>query len=138
MGRDNCIERQQGMVLLEALIAFVILAFSVGAITQVLQTSSRNHRLAHRYLVAASHAESLMAQLGSKSPIRAGQSNGRIDDVFSWRIVVSPIASKPGEKMSNGNLPALVRIATRIDWLDYGQPRSLDLTTMRVVGERQL
>ena len=87
---------QTGFSLLEVLVAFVILATSLGIIMQIFTLSARTSRTAEQYQIAALVAESRIAELLALPVIEPGHDNGVVDrgtgsslSTFEWESEVS-------------------------------------------------
>jgi general secretion pathway protein I len=129
--------RQQGFSLLEILVAFSILALSLGVLMQIFSGATRNADLARDQTRATALAQSLLASTHVEPVLTASENGGTTDDGLRWRIEVTPFedASEPGA-------PPAVPMPTSLDlWLikarvawggGFGSPeRSVDLTTLR-------
>lgn len=81
--------RQTGFSLLEVLVAFVILALSLGTIMRLFSTSLGNIAKTDRRAVAALVAESALASLGVDAPLTEGEMSGEAADGYRWRARVA-------------------------------------------------
>jgi general secretion pathway protein I len=131
-----------GFTLLEVLVAFVILAVSLGAIYQAFGVGARNARAAEAYTVAALLAESQLAAAGIEEPLFPGATEGEFAR-FRWRRVVTPAGepAQPASVAGAGALRAtrpqsaqLYAIAVTVTWGDEGgaAPRTVTLRTQRL------
>jgi general secretion pathway protein I len=87
--------RQGGFTLLEVLVAFAILALSLGVLIQIFSTGLNNVALGSEYSRAILLAQSQLAALGVEAPLAAGESNGEFGDGYRWHVTVTPYDLPP-------------------------------------------
>ena len=130
--------RQRGFSLLEILVAFSILALSLGVLMQIFSGSLRNADVTRNQAQAVALAQSLLASAGVGVTLVPSESAGVLDDKFRWLVRVSPFIQeqRPGETAAvRSPLPLdLWEVAVRVAWDgDSRAPeRALTLTTLRV------
>lgn len=116
---------QRGLTLLELLVAFAIMAMSLGLLYRIMGGSARSAGDIERYQRAVVLAQSLLA-LRDTVPEggwqQAGESAG-----YQWRIQSAPYATG----QSGPTIPPLYEVGISIAWMEGGRQRSLDLTTLR-------
>lgn len=119
---------QKGFSLLEVLVAFAILGVALGVLLQIFAGGMRNTALAEEYTQAALYAESILAAVGREAPLVAGEENGRINDKFAWRMMVTPYTESVPE-----DLPAIpYRVSVEVFWKGTVNTRSVVLDTLRL------
>jgi general secretion pathway protein I len=143
---------QRGFTLLEVLVAFVILALSLGVIMQIFSTGMGNLSLGDEYSRATLYAQSRLAALGAEEPLAAGQTSGDFGDGYRWRVTVSPYDLPPsnrtrtdaglggnlsGELLGLGsplsNLPVQAfSVVVEVTWAEGGQERAVALQSLRL------
>ena len=87
--------RQRGFSLLEILVAFSILALSLGVLMQIFSGSLRNADVTRDQAQAVALAQSLLASAGVETTLAPGESAGVLDDKFRWLLRVSPFVQEP-------------------------------------------
>lgn len=120
--------RMRGMSLLELLVAFSILALSLGVLYKAIGGSARNVADAERYQRAVLLGESL---LSARDAVTAdgwsedGQSAG-----YVWSVRSAPLETEAGRR--NPGAPVLHQVDIRIEWRsERDTTRSLHLSTLR-------
>ena len=129
---------QRGFSLLEILVAFSILALSLGVLMQIFSGSLRNADVTRDQAQAVVLAQSLLASAGVEATLVPGESAGVMDDKFRWLLRVSSFVEEPRHaetEAMRSPLPLdLWEVAVRVAWGgDSRLPeRALTLTTLRV------
>jgi general secretion pathway protein I len=130
--------KQRGFSLLEILVAFSILALSLGVLMQIFSGSLHNADVTRDQAQAVALAQSLLASAGVEATLVAGDSAGVLDDKFRWLLRVNPFVQEPRpgetEAMRSPLLLDLWGVTVRVAWGgDSRLPeRALTLTTLRV------
>ena len=129
---------QRGFSLLEILVAFSILALSLGILMQIFSGSLRNADVALEQAQAVVMAQTLLAPAGVAATLTQSETTGTVANRFRWQLRVSPMAqeARAGEAGA-ATTPLLLdlwEISARVAWGgEAGQPeRALVLTTLRV------
>jgi general secretion pathway protein I len=123
---------QQGFTLLEVLVAFVILALSLGVILQIFSLTMRTTDSASVRQQALLLAESRLAELSTLNELRSGRDGGRIDARFDWTSQVERFEF-PGQDPGLDTL----QVPYKIDvWVHWDGNQRLGLTTLRLVTEQ--
>jgi general secretion pathway protein I len=116
-------DRSAGFTLLEALIAFAILALALTALLQGTLGGLRTTQTAGRTEEALARARSRLAALEA-APIRAGDQRGEDGRGFVWRTRIVPAESAGGR--------TLYAVSVSIAWRDGNTPREVRLETQRL------
>lgn len=116
--------RQRGFSLLELLVAFVIMAFSLGMLYQAAGGTVRSLGDTEQHLRASMLAQSV---LNSRDSVpEAGWNEAGLSAGFAWRVSSGPFATG----VASASAPALQQVQIVIAWTDRRGPRRLELTTL--------
>ncbi|WP_431267068.1 prepilin-type N-terminal cleavage/methylation domain-containing protein [Dankookia sp. P2] len=116
-------DRGAGFTLLEALVAFAILALALAALLQGTLGGLHATQAAGRTEEALARARSRLAALEA-GPIRAGDQRGDDGGGFAWRTRIVPAESADGR--------TLFAVSVSIAWRDGNTPREVRLQTQRL------
>ncbi len=125
---------QGGFSLLEVLVAFVILAMSLGVLMQIFSMGARSAVLGEHYSRAAELAESTLALAGVEYPVQPGVHEGE-QAGYGWRLEITPYLPENLQAPPPQWLP--YQVSVRVVWTDTDQERSLELSTLRLQRFRQ-
>ncbi len=129
---------QRGFSLLEILVAFSILALSLGVLMQIFSGSLRNADITRDQAQAVLLAQTLLAGAGVESRLAAGERSGIAADKFRWSLRVAPYAQDPGAGESRAAATPLSldlwAVTARVAWGGdmRQQERAISLETLRV------
>ncbi len=131
--------KQRGFSLLEILIAFSILALSLGILLKIFSSGINMAGVAEEYTSAVQIAETLMAQTGVETALQPGQSSGQLNDKYNWQVVVSPYQFTGMLETSdmNSQTAELFKVKVIVNWSDGNsgnEGRQLELTTLRLAA----
>lgn len=122
-------ELQQGFSLLEVLVAFSILALSMGVLMQIFSGGLRNVGISGDYARAVALAETQLAT----AEITPGERSGEFGDKFHWDLLVQPL--EENAQPSSVKMPSsasLMRIAVTVAWREGNAgTRSITLHSAR-------
>ncbi len=128
--------RARGFTLIEILVALIIVGLAMGALMRAFSLGLRNAEAARARTAATLFAESKLADLEAAGPIATGQSTGRFEERFRWRLRVRPYvevdAAKETPAGSEDAALALYEVMVTVDWDGSGGQRSVSLTTLRL------
>jgi len=130
--------KQQGFSLLEILIAFSILALSLGILLKIFSGGVNMAVVAEGYSAAVQIAESLMAAEGVEKPLQAGQESGLENDKYRWLVEVSPFQFNPENVGLETMTAALFKIKVTVRWGDDnadGDGRQIALTKLKLINK---
>ena len=122
---------QRGFTLLEVLVALSILAFSYGAILQILGGAASKAALAGDYRRALIVAESRLDYAAANMSNRGVETSGITSDRFHWSLSYEASHQFLLEGLPIRYMP--VTIEVRVSWDGAaGQERSVQLSTLRL------
>jgi general secretion pathway protein I len=124
---------QGGFSLLEILVAFSILALSLGVLLEIFSTALRGVALSEQYTKAALLAESTLGAVGADIPLETGTYSGDAEEGYSWLVSISPYQSEYLEPRSGYREPLVVSV--QVSWQDLGRERRVQAHTMRLSVE---
>lgn len=127
---------QRGFSLLEVLVAFSILALSLGVLMRIFSADLNNANQSHDQARALAIAQSLLAATGVETRLSPGETTGRHDEHFEWSVSVIPFEYGTGSGRSIPVPVSLWEISVRVAWGDNPRTgkRSVSLVTLRTQG----
>jgi general secretion pathway protein I len=129
--------RQGGFSLLEILIAFSILALSLGILLKIFSAGVNTAGVAEEYNAAVQIAESLMAQTGVEAPLQPNQTTGLEHEKYHWRVAVSPFQFA-AENLDVTAIPAvLFKVKVTVSWGGdaSADDRQVELVTLKLANK---
>ena len=128
--------KQKGFSLLEILIAFSILAISLGILLKIFSSGVNTAIVAEDYTAAVQIAESLMAKTGVETPLQPGQDSGQENEKYHWLVEVSPFVFNPENVDATTIKKELFKIKVIVSWGDDDyNDREVKLTTLKLVNK---
>lgn len=125
--------RARGFSLLEVVAATLLLAIAFTALLKVAGGAIELTRNADDHSQAALWARSLLDTVDVTTPLPPGRSEGRFDDNYRWRLLVTPWSPStvPGQ-------PApmrMLKLDLDVIWGPPRHERSAHFSTLRVLGQ---
>ena len=123
---------QQGFSLLEILIAFSILAFSLSILLNIFSSGLRRTIISEEYQQAVIIAQSKLATVGVEKELENAAGQGKVQDKYSWSVQVQPfdVGSMGLDEDSVKLAPFLVTV--RVEWFAGKNNRLLELHTLKL------
>jgi general secretion pathway protein I len=125
---------QRGFSLLEVLVAFAVLAITLGVLLQVFSGAIGATHLSAGYSRAAALAESKLNGVGIEIPLEIGTYEGDPEGDLSWFVVIEPYDAELS-LLAEPAYPAYVVTAVA-GWGEGERVRRVSLTTLRL-GESE-
>ena len=125
--------RSGGFTLLQVLVAFTVLAISLGVLFEIFSTGMRASRSAEEYTRATLLAESKLAAIGITDALEEGETTGDFGDgYYNWRVAVRPYRLDGSE--GEGPPPPIeaYEVVVTVAWGEGSSERSVSLTTLRL------
>ena len=136
MKKPTQLNKQQGFSLLEILIAFSILALSLGILLKIFSAGVNTAVVAEDYTAAVQIAESLMAKTGVETPLQAGQDSGLENEKYNWLVTVSPFAFNAENVDTSAITAVLFKVKVIVSWgNDNANDRQVELTTLKLINK---
>ncbi len=136
-------QRQRGFTLLEVIVAVVIAALCLSALSQVFATGVRSASATSDYMRAMSLAQGLLAGAGIEKPLVDGSESGASSDGrLQWSLSVSAEPVDEGDALIKPPLD-LKRLVARVAVSNPGdlpgaKQRTVELTTLLAVPRQIL
>jgi len=121
---------QRGFSLLEILIAFSILALSLGILLNIFSGGLRRAMVADEYQQAVTIAQSLNDAAGIVWKLEAGENQGEVLEKYSWRISIQPMNIEQDAAITN-SLQAYV-VSITVEWFAGKKNRLFELNTLKL------
>lgn len=120
--RHPGLRRQKGFSLLEVLVAFSILALSLGVLMQIFSGGLRNVDQSTHHAKAVAIAKSLMARIGTETQLLPGEQTGEFGEPgeqYNWQIRLQALEDplEAGQPVAV-SLFGLMGIAVNVEWQD--------------------
>lgn len=123
-------ETSRGFTLIEVLIAFLILAFSLGALLTLFSGSLRSVSLGEDYAHAIALARSELARIDADGIVGSGIQAGETEDGYRWSMEAAPMPDQGSPRTGETKFePMAVNVTVSWGALDS---RSVTLSTIRL------
>lgn len=123
---------QGGFSLLEVLVAFAILAVSLGVLLGIFSRATIATIASAQYSQAATLAESLLTLVGHEVALEEGAVSGGTESGFSWELTMLEVDLADEFPTTTLSVRAY-RVNVTVLWFDAGRPRRLALSTLKLL-----
>jgi general secretion pathway protein I len=131
---------QVGFSLIEVLVAFAILAISLGVLMQIFSRASLTTSASVQYSRAAALASSRLEAVGTAISLEPGAVTGEPEDGMAWEVNIAPLEGDALTQLGIatddglGFVPpaAPYRVTATVLWKDGDKVRRLSLSTLQL------
>ncbi|MDF1584266.1 MAG: type II secretion system protein [Methyloprofundus sp.] len=123
---------QAGFSLLEILIAFSILALSLGVLLNIFSGGLNRAIVSEEYQQAVTIAQSKLAAAGVEWPLADGDKQGQMLDKFNWTLFIQPLNSDDIDAAAAPLNIQTYQVVARVQWLAGNDDRQIELTTIKL------
>ena len=121
----------QGVTLIEVMVAFVILALSVTVLLRIFSGGLSNTIISQQYVDAVTVAESQLAQLGLIDELQTGVETGQHGDIYRWRTQIEPYMPWQGNSDEILLVSAFL-VNVEVSWRERGKERRVNLSSIKL------
>ena len=125
--------KQQGFSLLEILIAFSILAFSLGILLNIFSGGLRRTIVSEEYQQAVIIAQSKLAAAGVETELEEAKGHGKVQDKYAWSVQVQPYDDEQIGVAAEGSSLEAFQVTVKVEWAEGKSERIVELNTLRLV-----
>jgi general secretion pathway protein I len=130
------VKRQGGFTLLEVVVAFAILALSLGILIEIFSRALVTTALSRDYSRALTLAQARLADAGIDIPLEAGSYGGEPEDGFTWQVSIQPYTF--GDPSWKPAFDAFL-VTSSVSWgRGAEEPRRVSLSTLRLASSSSL
>ncbi|MCK5828733.1 MAG: type II secretion system protein [Methylococcales bacterium] len=125
---------QKGFSLLEILIAFSILALSLGVLLNIFSGGLRRAVISDEYQQAITIAQSILSKAGIEEELQDGETHGEELEKYQWTQLIQAFEVDGMEPETTGIFPYHVTVT--VEWEAGENNRHVELVTLKLSGEK--
>ncbi len=125
--------QQGGFSLLEILIAFSILAFSLGILLNIFSGGLRRTLVAEEYQQAITIAQSILSKVGIEEELQEGEKQGEIQEKYLWTQNIQAFEDEELDPETMSIIPYQVTVT--VEWQAGTNNRQVELITLKLSGK---
>jgi general secretion pathway protein I len=123
---------QQGFSLLEILIAFSILAFSITIMLNIFSGGLRRAMVSEEYQQAVIIAQSKLAAAGVEEELDNGEQSGDIEEKYFWSVQMEAFDLGTLDLDPENQKAVPFQVKVTVEWLVGQDNRRFELTTIKL------
>lgn len=131
MNKINLKNQCGGFSLLEVLVAFTILAVTLGVLFQIYAKGTTSAMLGEEYAQAIVIAESRLAEFSIVEDLAGVGGSGRENEKYDWKVIIEDYIEEEVPEFSPTWL--LQQVEVIVTWKSAGKSRSVNLQTLKPV-----
>ncbi len=129
------LNRQQGFSLLEILIAFSILALSLGILLNIFSGGLRRTVVSEEYQQAVIIAQSKLAAAGVETALENATAQGQSQDKYTWSVQVQPFNMDNLDLADDTLELAAYQVVVTVNWSEGNNQRQVELNTLKLAAQ---
>jgi len=128
------ISKNKGFSLLEILVAFTIMAISLGIVLKIFSSGVNTAIISEDYIIATQIAESLMATTGVENALEIGERSGSEGDKYQWQVKIT--SNETFEVMDDSEIE-LLAVQVVVSWEENKlNGRTVELNTIKTRSQK--
>ena len=125
---------ERGFTLVEVIVALAMLSIGLSVLLGLISSGLRQAKTAERAAEASSLTQSLLAEVGTRRPVKQGAFEETMPSGFRGHLTIEPYGAPAVE----GSPIGLYLVSADVEWEDVAERRSFALKTLRLgPAERQ-
>ena len=122
--------------MLEILIAFSILAFSITILLNIFSGGLRRVMVSEEYQQAVIIAQSKLAAAGVEEELENGKQSGNIEEKYFWSVQVEAFDLGTLDLDSENHMAVPFQVKVTVEWLACQDNRQFELTTIKLANKQ--